>query len=131
MSASQSEDATKAEAADKNSLLNEKIVELHAYLPIPINFNNYAFAEAPNRIIYDSRGTNPSFYNNYLQLFKYDETLQKNMPINDCEWVIGVDGEVSYDPSLGAGYVDKTPEEQEKIKEQQRLRANWKSYYPK
>ena len=108
----------------------EKIVTLSAFLPIPLNFDDYVFAEAPNRIIYDSNGTNPAFYNNYLQLFKYDEESKKNVAISECEWIVGVDGEYSYKPSSTVGMTDEQIADIANIPEEYRKAANWKSYYP-
>ena len=127
---SETEEHSASSTVGGTTSAKEKIVTLSAFLPIPINFDNYAFAEAPSRIIYDSSGTNPAFYNNYLQLFKYDESLKKNVAIGQCEWLIGVDGEYSYKPVSTSNMSEAEKQDIANISEDNRKAANWKAYYP-
>ena len=55
-------------------------VDLTAYLPIPIKYDNeYTLIEAPTSIIYDNNGTNPVYYKGGLKIYKDDQS----MPIQD------------------------------------------------
>lgn len=50
-------------------------VNLTAYLPIPIKYDNsFTLIEAPTTIIYDNNGTNPTYYKGGLKIYKEDQS---------------------------------------------------------
>lgn len=78
-----------------NQQTEKRTIFLTAFLGIPINFNkeSYSFVEAPDKIVYNTNGTNPTYYDDYLKIFKINPTTKKNEVVTQCEWVIGVDGD--------------------------------------
>lgn len=62
-------------------------VDLTAYLPIPIKYDNsFTLAEAPTTIIYDNNGTNPVYYKGGLKIYKEDQS--KPFKDDSCFWQI-------------------------------------------
>lgn len=92
----QSQSGENAVGSSYNTQQTEKrTIFLTAFLGIPINFNKeaYSFVEAPDKIVYNTNGTNPTYYDDYLKIFKINPTTKKNEVVTQCEWVIGVDGD--------------------------------------
>lgn len=64
-------------------------VQLTQYYPIPWAKNSAYFAAVPTCIIYDSLGTNPSYYKDPLSLYISNESGTGNNPlVSECHWEI-------------------------------------------
>ena len=64
-------------------------VQLTQYYPIPWAKNPAYFAAVPTCIIYDSLGTNPSYYKDPLSLYISNESGTGNNPlVSECHWEI-------------------------------------------
>lgn len=62
-------------------------VNLTAYLPIPIKYDNsFTLIEAPTTIIYDNNGVNPTYYKGGLKIYKEDQS--KPFTGQNCFWQV-------------------------------------------
>ena len=78
-----------ATLADVITSSDGKKIKLSAYKPIPIRLSDeYIGIEGADRISYNSRGTDPSFYKNPYQIFKYIDKKTTAITDNDIKWEI-------------------------------------------
>ncbi len=75
---------------DENENVKERVVTLTAFYPIPWACDDL-YAEGPNIIVYDSLGSNPSYYNGPYRLF-YGSTKEKAhqlYEVSNAAYVVG------------------------------------------